>query len=46
MREHLLLLAWMILGLCLLGLDAQAGKPSPLRIASDAFEDGKSIPRK
>jgi Raf kinase inhibitor-like YbhB/YbcL family protein len=46
MRERWLLLAWIVLGLCVLGRDTSAGGSSSMTIASDAFEDGKPIPRK
>jgi Raf kinase inhibitor-like YbhB/YbcL family protein len=46
MREHSLLVFGLLLGLCALGSEARAENPSALRIASDAFEDGKPVPRK
>jgi Raf kinase inhibitor-like YbhB/YbcL family protein len=46
MREQALFLAAIVLALSLPCFPAPVAGSSPLRIASDAFEDGKPIPRK
>jgi Raf kinase inhibitor-like YbhB/YbcL family protein len=46
MRARSLLLASIVLGVCVLRAAAAAGSSSSLTIASDAFQDGKPIPRK
>jgi Raf kinase inhibitor-like YbhB/YbcL family protein len=46
MRQRSLLVIGLLFAPCALGFDARAEKPPELRIASDAFEDGKPIPRK
>ena len=46
MRARSLLLASIVLGVCVLRAAAAAASSSSLTIASDAFEDGKPIPRK
>jgi Raf kinase inhibitor-like YbhB/YbcL family protein len=46
MHVRSLLLASVVFGVCTLGVDTLAGGPSSMTITSDAFEDGKPIPRK
>ncbi len=46
MRQRSLLVISFLFGLYALGSDARAEKPASLTIASDAFEEGKPIPRK